>query len=74
MRNVSRTILAAVWLLPLLSGCGPEAGLHPDGAPVVRPDSEQGRKAIAEREQMLRDRAEQEARARKRRPALPHEG
>lgn len=56
------------------SGCAPEAGLPPGGTPVVSPDSDQAKKAIEEREEMIRLRQEQEAKARRKAPGLPAEG
>lgn len=75
--SASRSI-AIVCLVILVSGgpsgCSPEAGLPPDGTPVVKPDSEEAKKAIAEREKMIQERQQQEAKARKKAPSLPTEG
>ena len=60
-------------VLSFAFGCGGK-GHPPDGSPVVAPDSEAATRAITERERMIRDRAEQEAKARARRPDLPVEG
>jgi hypothetical protein len=64
----------ALALATLGSGCYPEAGLPKDASPVVQPDSEAARKALAERDQMIRERQQQEARARQRHRGLPDEG
>lgn len=66
---------AALILLALAPGCGggPPGPLE-GGSPVVRPDSAEARKALAEQEAMIKDRQEQEARARSRRPGLPSDG
>ena len=53
-------------------GCGthePSTSSH-----VTSPDSESGRKAKAEDERFIKERQEQEAKARKRVPGLPTEG
>jgi hypothetical protein len=55
-----------VAILAMAGGCAGEAGLPKDGTVVVSPDSEQARKAMAERDQMIRERERQEAKARKR--------
>lgn len=56
----------ALAALTACNGCGPSDG-HPAGAsPIVRPDSEEGKKAIAETEELLKLRAAQEAKSRKR--------
>src|SRR4051812_45312698 len=58
--------------LAILSpGCFQEAGLPKDASPVVQSDSEQAKRALAERDEMLKEREQQEANARKRMRALP---
>ena len=72
-----RACLMALVLCPiglLQTGCGPGAGLPEGGTPVVQPNSEAGKKALAENETMIKERQEQEAKDRKRRASLPTEG
>jgi hypothetical protein len=66
-------------LLPALAlaafpGCNQEIAHPKDASPIVRPDSEEGKKAIAESEKFLKLRREQEAKARKRLRSTPEEG
>lgn len=64
--------LAALLLLSAPAGCG---GPPPEPAsPSVAPDSEEGRKALAEDEALRRARQAEEARARKRVRGLPTDG
>jgi hypothetical protein len=64
----------ALIVLVHISGCAGEAGLPKESTPVVTPDSEAAKKAIAEREQMIQQRQRQEAKARRRSGNLPSEG
>ena len=65
------TELATLALI-VLAGCGDSRPT--DASPVVAPDSEPAVRAIAEREAMIQDRAQQEAKARRNRPVLPIDG
>ncbi len=58
----------------LASGCGSELEHPKSASPIVQPESEAAKKAIAETEKMLRLRQEQEAKARKRLRGVPSEG
>lgn len=70
--GVGAMLLAAfvAWTSP---GCGP-SGPPATSSPVTSADSEAGRKAIADDERFLKQRQEQEARARRRVKGLPAEG
>ncbi len=57
-----------------VSGCGGSDGHNPEGSPIVQPDSEPGKKAIAESETLLRLRKKEESRARTRLRVMPEEG
>ena len=68
-------LLAAIGLTSLGSGCGEDDRPSKFASPVVAPDSEAAKKAIAQAEKMLKLRQEQEAKASKRRrQAVPEEG
>jgi hypothetical protein len=55
-------------------GCSLGDGISENSSPIVQPDSEAGKKALAESERLFRERQEQEAKARKRFHGLPEEG
>ncbi len=62
-RRAIAAILVAM-AAPLGGGCG-DGDRPKDASPIVSPDSEAGKKALAESEQLLKLRKEQEAKARK---------
>ncbi|WZO97725.1 hypothetical protein EP7_004770 [Isosphaeraceae bacterium EP7] len=62
----------AAFLLTLsLAGCGQEPLHSEQGSPVVSVDSEAGKKALAESQQLYELRKEQEAKGARRKRALP---
>jgi hypothetical protein len=62
--RVQPAIAAA--MIALCAGCDQNGGHNPAGSPVVRPDSDDGKKAIAQSESLLKLRQSQEAHARNR--------
>jgi hypothetical protein len=72
-RAIAAGAVVAIAALALAAcpGCNPASGHNPDASPIVRPDSERGKKAIAETEELLRLRKQQEAKARARRRGIP---
>lgn len=71
-RDRSRTAAALILLAIATEGCGPRT--PSTSSPVTSADSEEGRKARAEDERFIKQRQEQEAKARLRAPGLPNEG
>ncbi|WP_435017037.1 hypothetical protein TA3x_004624 [Tundrisphaera sp. TA3] len=67
-------VLAAGFALFVASGGCDHGSPPPDASPIVDANSEQGKKALAESEQLLKLRQQQEATARRRNRGLPDEG